>query len=93
MVRTLVGSIVAAALVGTGVAAGRATTGGGGTPARCGPERCAGGRCEATVECREDGCIVRWTAADGRTGEIELTCRDGECRVERCTPCGDGGCR
>ncbi len=87
MVKTVIGSLVAAALVGGGLLAGRATARGATGPARDGGECCTEGRCDATIECNGDGCVIRFTAADGRSGEIELSCKDGECRVVRCTPC------
>jgi hypothetical protein len=93
MLKAWIGSMLGAALVGGGLIAARgddgAEAGGGKAAGDC----CSGTRCEATVECEGDSCVVHWTAPDGRTGEIELRCgADGKCEVVRCTPCGDGGC-
>lgn len=89
MVKTLIGSFLAAALVGTGLVASRAASRGDDAPGR---PACSDGRCEATIECKDGSCLMRWTTADGRTGEIELRCTDGKCEVVRCDPCCDSGC-
>ena len=91
MVSTLVKSLVAVVLVGAGLIAGRATASGSSAPVRSDGTCCAEGTCTATLECKDDGCVIHWTAQDGRTGEIELSCKDGECKVVRCDPCCAGG--
>ena len=95
MVKALIGSFLAAALVGSGIAASRAAANDAPAADPKAPAKCAvegacspGDRCDATIECTGDGCIIRWTAPDGRTGECELSCVDGECKVVRCE--GDG---
>jgi hypothetical protein len=100
MVSTLVMSLVAVVLVGAGLIAGRATASGSSAPVRSDGTCCADGTCTATIECKDDGCVIHWKAQDGRTGEIELSCKDGECKVVRCDPCaqnasgaGSGCCK
>jgi hypothetical protein len=93
MVKVWIGSVVAAVLASAGVVAARANAGDDAAPANCGSCPGPAVRCDATIECTGEGCIVRWTAPDGTPGEIELACIDGECKVVRCTPCGSGCCR
>ena len=93
MVSTLVKSLVAVVLVGAGLVAGRATARSASTPTRAEGTCCAEGTCTATIECKDGGCVIHWKAQDGRTGDIELSCKDGECKVVRCDPCcADGSC-
>lgn len=90
MTKALIGSLSAAALLGAGLVAGRATASATSAPARATDRDCIEGRCDATIECKDGGCVIEWTAPDGRTGVIELSCQDGECKVVRCEPaCSD----
>lgn len=91
MVSTLVKSLVAVVLVGAGLIAGRATASGSSAPVRSDGTCCAEGSCTATIECKDDGCVIHWKTQDGRSGDIELSCKDGECKVVRCDPCCAGG--
>jgi hypothetical protein len=100
MVSTLVKSLAAVVLIGAGLVAGRATASGSAAPVRSDAKCCAEGTCTATIECKDDGCVIHWKAQDGRTGDIELSCKDGECKVVRCDPCvqnasnaGSGCCK
>ena len=83
----MIKSLVAVALVGAGLIAGRAIARSGAAPIRSEASCCGEGTCTATIECKDGECVIHWTAQDGRTGDIELSCKDGECKVVRCDPC------
>lgn len=88
--KPIVDSLIAITILSTGLATGWAMSGA--QKARADEPCAAGNRCEAVIECEGDQCVVRWTAQDGRTGEIVLSCVDGECKVVSCDPCCDTQC-
>jgi hypothetical protein len=85
-VSTLIKSLVVVVLLGAGLVVGRATARNPSTPIGSADACCAEG-CTATIECTDGGCIVHWKAPDGRTGDIEVSCVGGECKLIRCDPC------
>ena len=86
---------IAVVLIGAGLLGGCSVARSSPAPAplQSGGNCCAEGGCTATIECKDGGCVIHWKAQDGRTGDIELSCKDGECKVVRCDPCCPGsGC-
>lgn len=102
MVKTLVLSFGTLSLAALGAAGlGTGPQGKPGVPNAAQPKQdccakqaacCASEPKAATIECDDSACVIRFTTDDGRAGTIEIACKDGECKVTSCTPCGTESC-